>query len=136
MPVSYDGGQRRNAKRPGLVATRHDLRHRRRPDAAPLQPRRAAATDQRPRRRHVSGGPKAGAPEFIAQFRKDVSVHAKNLVKAGITGWAQVNDLRASSDLAKRIQYDLYYIDNWSLWFDLRILALTIMHIFRSRNAY
>jgi putative colanic acid biosysnthesis UDP-glucose lipid carrier transferase len=47
-----------------------------------------------------------------------------------------VNDLRGSSDLGKRIQYDLYYIDNWSLWFDLRILALTAWHVFRSRNAH
>jgi putative colanic acid biosynthesis UDP-glucose lipid carrier transferase len=58
------------------------------------------------------------------------------LVKAGITGWAQVNDLRGSSDLSKRIQYDLYYIDKWSLWFDLRILALTVWHVFKSRNAH
>ena len=70
-------------------------------------------------------GPRPERPEFIAQFRKDVPGYMqKHLVKAGITGWAQVNDLRGSSDLAKRIQYDLYYIDNWSLWFDLRILAL------------
>jgi len=82
-------------------------------------------------------GPRPERPEFIAQFRKAVPGYMqKHLVKAGITGWAQVNDLRGSSDLAKRIQYDLYYIDNWSLWFDLRILALTVMHIFRSRNAY
>jgi len=82
-------------------------------------------------------GPRPERPEFIAQFRKEVPGYMqKHLVKAGITGWAQVNDLRGSSDLAKRIQYDLYYIDNWSLWFDLRILALTVMHIFRSRNAY
>ena len=59
----------------------------------------------------------------------------KHLVKAGISGWAQVNDLRGDSDLAKRIQYDLYYIDNWSFWFDLRILALTLWHILTSRNA-
>jgi putative colanic acid biosynthesis UDP-glucose lipid carrier transferase len=82
-------------------------------------------------------GPRPERPEFIARFRKDVPGYMqKHLVKAGITGWAQVNDLRGSSDLPKRIQYDLYYIDNWSLWFDLRILGLTIMHIFRSRNAY
>jgi putative colanic acid biosynthesis UDP-glucose lipid carrier transferase len=82
-------------------------------------------------------GPRPERPEFIARFRKDVPGYMqKHLVKAGITGWAQVNDLRGSSDLPKRIQYDLYYIDNWSLWFDLRILALTLMHVFRSRNAY
>ena len=54
----------------------------------------------------------------------------------GITGWAQVNDLRGDSDLTERIQYDLYYIDNWSLWFDIRILALTLWHIFRARHAH
>ena len=70
-------------------------------------------------------GPRPERPEFVAQFRKDVPGYMqKHLVKAGITGWAQVNDLRGSSDLPKRIQYDLYYIDNWSLWFDLRILAI------------
>ena len=82
-------------------------------------------------------GPRPERPEFITQFRKDVPGYMqKHLVKAGITGWAQVNDLRGSSDLSKRIQYDLYYIDNWSLWFDLRILAMTLMHVVRSRNAY
>jgi putative colanic acid biosynthesis UDP-glucose lipid carrier transferase len=60
----------------------------------------------------------------------------KHLVKAGITGWAQVNDLRGNTDLERRIEYDLYYIENWSVWFDLRIMALTIAHVFRSRNAY
>jgi putative colanic acid biosynthesis UDP-glucose lipid carrier transferase len=60
----------------------------------------------------------------------------KHLVKAGITGWAQVNDLRGQTDLSERIRYDLYYIENWSLWFDLRIIALTLGHLVRTRNAY
>jgi putative colanic acid biosynthesis UDP-glucose lipid carrier transferase len=60
----------------------------------------------------------------------------KHLVKAGITGWAQVNDLRGDTDLRARIQCDLYYIENWSVWFDLRIIAMTIRHVIRSRNAY
>lgn len=82
-------------------------------------------------------GPRPERPEFVAQFRRDVPGYMqKHLVKAGMTGWAQVNDLRGSSDLSERIQYDLYYIDNWSVWFDLRILALTAMHVIRSRNAY
>ena len=58
------------------------------------------------------------------------------MVKAGITGWAQVNDLRGNTDLAERIRFDLYYIENWSLMFDLRILALTVVHVIRTRNAY
>ena len=82
-------------------------------------------------------GPRPERPEFVSQFRKEIPGYMqKHLVKAGITGWAQVNDLRGNSDLAKRIQYDLYYIENWSLWFDLRILTLTLWHVFRSRNAH
>jgi exopolysaccharide biosynthesis polyprenyl glycosylphosphotransferase len=82
-------------------------------------------------------GPRPERPEFVAQFRQEIPGYMqKHMVKAGITGWAQVNDLRGSSDLGKRIQYDLYYIDNWSLWFDLRILARTVWHVFRSRNAH
>ncbi|MEP6942297.1 MAG: undecaprenyl-phosphate glucose phosphotransferase [Betaproteobacteria bacterium] len=82
-------------------------------------------------------GPRPERPEFVARFREEIPGYMqKHMVKAGITGWAQVNDLRGSSDLGKRIQYDLYYIENWSLWFDLRILALTVWHVFKSRNAY
>ncbi len=82
-------------------------------------------------------GPRPERPEFVAQFRQEIPGYMqKHMVKAGITGWAQVNDLRGSSDLGKRIQYDLYYIDNWSVWFDLRILALTVLHVIRSRNAH
>jgi putative colanic acid biosynthesis UDP-glucose lipid carrier transferase len=82
-------------------------------------------------------GPRPERPEFVNQFRKQIPGYMqKHLVKAGISGWAQVNDLRGDSDLAKRIQYDLYYINNWSLWFDLRILVLTVLHVVRSRNAH
>ena len=82
-------------------------------------------------------GPRPERPEFVQRFRREIPGYMqKHLVKAGITGWAQVNDLRGDTDLHQRIQYDLYYIENWSVWFDLRIIALTIVHIFRSRNAY
>lgn len=82
-------------------------------------------------------GPRPERPEFVARFRQEIPGYMqKHMVKAGITGWAQVNDLRGSSDLGKRIQYDLYYIDNWSLWFDLRILALTMWHVFKSHHAH
>ena len=82
-------------------------------------------------------GPRPERPEFVAQFRKEIPGYMqKHLVKAGITGWAQVNDLRGDSDLTKRIQFDLYYIENWSLWFDLRILTLTIWRVFSSQNAH
>ena len=81
-------------------------------------------------------GPRPERPEFVEQFRSRIPGYMqKHLVKAGITGWAQVNDLRGDSDLGQRIQYDLYYIEHWSLWFDLRILVLTLWHILKSRNA-
>lgn len=82
-------------------------------------------------------GPRPERPQFVDEFRKQIPGYMqKHLVKAGITGWAQVNDLRGNTDLAARIQYDLYYIENWSIWFDLRIMALTVVNIFTSRNAY
>ena len=82
-------------------------------------------------------GPRPERPEFVERFRQQVPGYMqKHLVKAGITGWAQVNDLRGDTDLEQRIQYDLYYIDHWSPWFDLRILALTLWHIWKSRNAH
>jgi undecaprenyl-phosphate glucose phosphotransferase len=82
-------------------------------------------------------GPRPERPEFVARFRQQIPGYMqKHLVKAGITGWAQVNDLRGDTDLERRIEHDLYYIDHWSLWFDLRILALTLWHIVNSRNAH
>jgi len=81
-------------------------------------------------------GPRPERPEFIQRFRQEIPGYMqKHLVKAGMTGWAQVNDLRGDSDLQERINYDLYYIENWSIWFDLRIMAVTIVHLLRSRNA-
>ena len=82
-------------------------------------------------------GPRPERPEFVDRFKLEIPRYMqKHLVKAGITGWAQVNDFRGNTDLHQRIQYDLYYIENWSIWFDLRIIALTVLHIVRSRNAY
>lgn len=81
-------------------------------------------------------GPRPERPEFVARFRREIPGYMqKHLVKAGITGWAQVNDLRGDSDLRERIAYDLFYIEHWSVWFDLRILALTLAHLVWSRNA-
>jgi putative colanic acid biosynthesis UDP-glucose lipid carrier transferase len=81
-------------------------------------------------------GPRPERPEFVGRFRQEIPGYMqKHLVKAGITGWAQVNDFRGDTDLRERIRYDLYYIENWSIWFDLRIIALTVIHIFRSRHA-
>src|SRR5450432_1023660 len=81
-------------------------------------------------------GPRPERPEFVDRFKQEIPGYMqKHLVKAGITGWAQVNDFRGNTDLQERIRYDLYYIENWSVWFDLRIIALTIIHVFRSHHA-
>jgi putative colanic acid biosynthesis UDP-glucose lipid carrier transferase len=60
----------------------------------------------------------------------------KHIVKAGITGWAQVNGWRGDTDINERIKHDLYYINNWSLGFDFYIIVLTIFRGFFHKNAY
>lgn len=81
-------------------------------------------------------GPRPERPELIARFRDDWRGYMlRHHVKAGITGWAQVNGLRGQSSLRKRIQYDLFYIRHWSLGFDLRILWLTLFRGFVHQNA-
>jgi lipopolysaccharide/colanic/teichoic acid biosynthesis glycosyltransferase len=57
-------------------------------------------------------------------------------VRSGITGWAQVNGLRGQSPIEERTRYDVYYIENWSLWFDIKILIMTFLAIVRGENAY
>jgi len=82
-------------------------------------------------------GPRPERPSFVAEFRRRVPGYMlRHKVKAGITGWAQVNGWRGDTSIEKRIEYDLYYIERWSLWFDLRILFRTLSHGFRNRNAY
>jgi putative colanic acid biosynthesis UDP-glucose lipid carrier transferase len=81
-------------------------------------------------------GPRPERPMFVDKFKDEIPDYMKkHLVKAGITGWAQVNGWRGDTDLTKRIEYDLYYIENWSLWFDLRIIFLTILRGFVSKSA-
>ena len=82
-------------------------------------------------------GPRPERPELIDRFREDWRGYMlRQHVKAGITGWAQVNGLRGDTSLRKRLQYDLFYIRNWSLWLDLRILTLTVFRGFVHRNAH
>ncbi len=82
-------------------------------------------------------GPRPERPVFVDQFKHEIANYMqKHLVKAGITGWAQVNGWRGDTSLEKRIEYDLYYIENWSLWFDLKIIGLTILKGFMHKNAY
>jgi len=82
-------------------------------------------------------GPRPERPELIQKFREDWRGYMlRQNVKAGITGWAQINGLRGHSSLKKRLQYDLFYIRNWSLMFDLRILGLTLVRGFVHPNAH
>lgn len=76
-------------------------------------------------------GPRPERIEFINEFREQIPNYMKkHLVKAGITGWAQIHGLRGDTDLVKRIEYDLFYIENWSLKLDLKIILLTIIQTF------
>jgi len=80
-------------------------------------------------------GPRPERPMFVDKFKDEIPDYMKkHLVKAGITGWAQVNGWRGDTDLTKRIEYDLYYIENWSLWLDIRIIALTILKGFINKG--
>ena len=82
-------------------------------------------------------GPRPERPVFVEQFKNEIPDYMKkHMVKAGITGWAQVNGWRGSTDLAKRIECDIQYIENWSLGFDLKIIVLTLFKGFVNKNAY
>jgi len=82
-------------------------------------------------------GPRPEQPQFVEEFRGSIPRYMlRHHVKAGVTGWAQVNGLRGDTPLEDRIRYDLYYLQNWSLWFDVRILFLTVARVFRDASAY
>jgi Undecaprenyl-phosphate glucose phosphotransferase len=82
-------------------------------------------------------GPRPERPVFIQQFRHTIPNYMlRHCVKAGITGWAQVNGWRGNTSLRKRIEHDLYYITHWNPWFDLRILLLTLVRAWSHKHAY
>jgi putative colanic acid biosynthesis UDP-glucose lipid carrier transferase len=82
-------------------------------------------------------GPRPERKIFVDEFKEKIPRYMqKHLVKAGITGWAQVNGWRGNTSIEKRIEYDLFYVENWSLKFDLKIILLTIVRGFVNRNAY
>lgn len=81
-------------------------------------------------------GPRPERTMFVEQFKKEVPGYMqKHTVKAGITGWAQINGWRGDTDLKKRVEHDLYYIENWSLWLDIKIIILTFWKGFIHKNA-
>ena len=78
-------------------------------------------------------GPRPERPEFVELFRQDIIRYGdRHRVKSGITGWAQVHGLRGQTSLAERVEWDNYYIAHWSLGLDLKILALTLVALFRN----
>lgn len=82
-------------------------------------------------------GPRPERPEFVKQFKEKYPQYMlRHKVKSGITGWAQVNGWRGNTAVDKRIEYDLYYIENWCLFLDLKIIALTLWQIFAQKNVY
>jgi exopolysaccharide biosynthesis polyprenyl glycosylphosphotransferase len=82
-------------------------------------------------------GPRPERPVFVADFKARLDRYAdRHLVRPGLTGWAQVNDLRGQTSVEERLIYDLYYIENWSLAFDLKIILITLFRVFTHKNAY
>jgi Undecaprenyl-phosphate glucose phosphotransferase len=82
-------------------------------------------------------GPRPERPVFVDKFRYEIPNYMiRHRVKTGITGWAQINGWRGDTSLEKRIECDIYYIRNWSLWLDFKILFLTVFKGFVNRNAY
>jgi exopolysaccharide biosynthesis polyprenyl glycosylphosphotransferase len=83
-------------------------------------------------------GPRPEQPIYVEQFRRNIPRYMdRHREKAGLTGWAQVNGLRGDTSIAERTKYDLWYIENWSLWLDFKILLRTVIRVVRrDRHAY
>ena len=82
-------------------------------------------------------GPRPEREHFVEQFKKDISQYkVRHLAKSGITGWAQVNGWRGDTSIEKRVDHDIYYIENWSFSFDLRIIWRTVFGRETNKNAY
>lgn len=82
-------------------------------------------------------GPRPEQTHFVEKFRQEIPAYMlRHRMRAGITGWAQVNGWRGDTSLHKRIECDLFYIRNWTIWFDIKILLLTVVRGFINKNAY
>ncbi len=82
-------------------------------------------------------GPRPERPFFVSNFRRQIDeYHRRHQLKVGITGWAQVNGLRGDTCIRTRLMYDLYYLQNWGLVFDLRIILSTVFCVLKGKNAY
>ena len=82
-------------------------------------------------------GPRPERPYFVEKFKEEVPKYmVKHEVRPGITGWAQVNGWRGDTSIQRRIDCDIYYIENWDFWFDIKIMFLTVFKGFVNKNAY
>ena len=82
-------------------------------------------------------GPRPERPQFVEKFKEEIPRYmVKHQVRPGMTGWAQVNGLRGDTSIRDRIDHDIYYIENWSLGLDFKILFLTFFKGFINKNAY
>ena len=82
-------------------------------------------------------GPRPERPFFVERFQEEIPRYMiKHQVRPGLTGWAQINGFRGDTSIRKRIEYDLYYIENWTLWLDIKILILTLFGKNVNKNAY
>ena len=82
-------------------------------------------------------GPRPERKQFVEKFMEEIPrYNVKHQVRPGITGWAQVNGLRGDTSISERIKYDLYYVEHWSIWFDIKIMILTVFKGFINKNAY
>jgi exopolysaccharide biosynthesis polyprenyl glycosylphosphotransferase len=82
-------------------------------------------------------GPRPEQPAYVEQFRQSIPRYMdRHREKAGLTGWAQINGQRGDSSITERTKYDLWYIENWSLWLDFKIIVRTALHFLIDRSAY
>lgn len=82
-------------------------------------------------------GPRPERPLFVEKFKEEIPRYmVKHQVRPGLTGWAQVNGLRGDTSIRKRVEYDIYYIENWTIGFDIKIILMTFFTGFINKNAY
>jgi len=82
-------------------------------------------------------GPRPERTQFVEKFKEEIPRYMiKHQVRPGLTGWAQVNGLRGDTSIEERIRHDIYYIENWTMLFDLKILLMTVIKGFVNENAY